>query len=364
MDSRYLDLLSDWHPVLPVRELGATPVELRLYDKEIVLYRGSDGQPHALNNRCPHRKMRLALGRVSGDSIVCPYHGWSFAPDGSGKAPACPNMRVSTTCYSVRTHQGMLWLRHGETEAPPLPALKYEGYRPLARLFHRIDAPLDLLLDNMTELEHTASVHSIFGFDADRMSDVLTSAMETENGLYIYYEGPQRKLPFYLEWVTGISRGDRFVQHASVYHRPLHAVYDLHWIDGKTGKPRPLALKFVIFFNEAGPKAGTQTTYTFARGDTALMDLVMAGFGWVMRHHVDRELRADIRLVESLRLEPGEESPGLRDRFDRPLSLRRLRSNNATPAATTQGNGDKPGWAPLFVGTGPNQQLAMNQHAK
>ena len=176
MDSRYLDLLSDWHPVLPVRELGATPVELRLYDKEIVLYRGSDGQPHALNNRCPHRKMRLALGRVSGDSIVCPYHGWSFAPDGSGKAPACPNMRVSTTCYSVRTHQGMLWLRHGETEAPPLPALEYEGYRPLARLFHRIDAPLDLLLDNMTELEHTASVHSIFGFDADRMSDVLTSA--------------------------------------------------------------------------------------------------------------------------------------------------------------------------------------------
>ena len=120
----------------------------------------------------------------------------------------------------------------------------------------------------------------------------------------------------------------------------------------------------MIFFNEAGPKAGTQTTYTFARGDTALMDLVMAGFGWVMRHHVDRELRADIRLVESLRLEPGEESPGLRDRFDRPLSLRRLRSNNATPAATTQGNGEKPGWAPLFVGTGPNRQLAMNQHAK
>lgn len=364
MDPRCFDLLSDWHPVLPVRELGSTPVELRLYDQEIVLYRGSDGRPHALNNRCPHRRMRLALGRVSGDRIVCPYHGWSFAPDGSGKAPATPDMRVSTTCYSVRTHRGMLWLRHAETEAPPLPALEYEGYRAVAQLFHRLAAPLDLLLDNMTELEHTASVHSIFGFDADRMSEVQTEVVETEDGLYIYYEGPQRKLPFYLEWTTGISRGDRFVQHATVYQRPMHAVYDLHWFDSTTGTPRPFTLKFVIFFNEAGPKAGTQTTYAFARGDTALVDFVTAGFGWVLRHHVDRELRADISLVESLQLDPGEESSGLRDRFDRPLSLRRLQRNANAPAAPTRGNGDKPRPAPIFVGTGPNRQHAMNQYAK
>jgi vanillate O-demethylase monooxygenase subunit len=314
--------LQHWHPVLPVRQLGRQPVACRLFEREIVLYRGEGGQAHALDNRCPHRRMRLALGRVAGDRIVCPYHGWSFGPDGSGASPATPRLRVRTGCYDVAEHRGMLWLRaeggHGE-----LPTLQFDGYRPVACLQHRLAAPLALLLDNMTELEHSAMVHAVFGFELARLHEVKTEARQAAEGIDIDYEGPQRQLPRHLRWATGIARGDRFVQRAQVRHTPMRATYELEWFAGDTGQRRPLALKFVIHFDEVGADAAAQTTFIFARADSPWVRQMLRGFSFVLRHHIDRELRADIRLVESLQLPPDAASTGLWGRFDRPLAMRR-----------------------------------------
>ena len=354
------DPLKFWHPVVPSRELGVRPIELRLHEREIAVYRAADGQPHALNNRCPHRQMRLALGTVKGDRIVCPYHGWNFGPDGIGASPANPNMRINTACYEVQEHLGMVWLRHaaGGEDAPP--RLTFDDHHPVGRLFHRFAAPLDLILDNMTELEHTATVHSIFGFDLHRLHEVRSEMTEVDGGMDIFYEGPQRRLPFYLEWVTGISPGDRFVQHAWVRHSPLHAIYDLHWFDHATGHRRPLSLKFVIYFNDNGPQAGTQTTYVFARAGNRLVNAVVRGFGWVLHHHIDRELRADIALVESLQLPAAVTLSGLTNRFDRPLVVRRRQQDKRSAAngAATQGGVSIP------VHVTPKKQALMDTHEK
>ena len=181
--------LDDWRPVLPSRELGNEPREVRLQDCEIALYRAADGSAHAIDNRCPHRRMRLALGKVEGDRLVCPYHGWNFGPDGVGRSPATPGMRIRTGHYDVADLHGMLWLRSGESIADkPLPTLRFPGYTRIASLHHRLAAPLGLLVDNMSELEHTATVHSIFGFETHRMHEVQTQATKTAEGLEIYYE--------------------------------------------------------------------------------------------------------------------------------------------------------------------------------
>jgi phenylpropionate dioxygenase-like ring-hydroxylating dioxygenase large terminal subunit len=47
-------------------------------DKDVVLYRRSDGQVAALEDACWHRLLPLSLGRLHDDQVVCGYHGLVF----------------------------------------------------------------------------------------------------------------------------------------------------------------------------------------------------------------------------------------------------------------------------------------------
>jgi vanillate O-demethylase monooxygenase subunit len=299
--------------------LDAKPVEVTLCGVELVLYRTDDGRVAALAGRCPHRKMRLALGQVEGDCIVCPYHGWTFRPDGSGISPATPNMKITTTCYQVREQSGAIWLRASGSDAALPPSLDFPDYLPLALLHHRVAAPFQLLIDNMAELEHTASVHSVFGFDAKNLHQIKTTMTATESELDIYYEGPQRKFPVHLAIPTEIQEGDRFVQYAKVRFGPVHAIYDLEW--WKPGKEarRPLQLKFVIFFNPVTNSTCEQYAFVFAKTSSLLLASVLKVFRRILVKSIDRELRADIRLVESLCLTPEQYGDYLLSRCDPPI---------------------------------------------
>jgi nitrite reductase (NADH) small subunit len=37
-----------------------------------------DGNLHALDNWCPHRRGPLGEGWVEGNAVVCPWHSWAF----------------------------------------------------------------------------------------------------------------------------------------------------------------------------------------------------------------------------------------------------------------------------------------------
>ncbi|MMZ60204.1 Assimilatory nitrite reductase [NAD(P)H] small subunit [compost metagenome] len=47
-------------------------------DKEIALFRLSDGSVHAVENRCPHKGGRLSEGMVCGSNVHCPLHDWKI----------------------------------------------------------------------------------------------------------------------------------------------------------------------------------------------------------------------------------------------------------------------------------------------
>ena len=57
-----LRALNHWHPILPARQLRRRPVAVRLHGTDIVLFRTTSGQIGALEDRCPHRRMKLSLG--------------------------------------------------------------------------------------------------------------------------------------------------------------------------------------------------------------------------------------------------------------------------------------------------------------
>ena len=70
-----------WHPVLWSKEVADKPVAVQLLDQPLVVWRANDGLS-AFYDLCLHRGAALSLGWVSGDQLVCAYHGWNYTADG------------------------------------------------------------------------------------------------------------------------------------------------------------------------------------------------------------------------------------------------------------------------------------------
>jgi nitrite reductase/ring-hydroxylating ferredoxin subunit len=126
-----MSLGADWYCVAVSEGLEpGTSAGTRLFGKEIVVWRDSEGAAHAWEDRCPHRGMRLSFGFVRGDRIACLYHGWQY--DASGRCryiPAHPDLKVPeticVTTYPCRERLGMVWV-YSELVSGALPGLPSE----------------------------------------------------------------------------------------------------------------------------------------------------------------------------------------------------------------------------------------------
>ena len=65
-----------WYPIATSEELTETPLRVKALGQDFVMFRDSAGAAHCLSNTCVHRGGSLAGGKVKGDCIQCPYHGW------------------------------------------------------------------------------------------------------------------------------------------------------------------------------------------------------------------------------------------------------------------------------------------------
>jgi 3-ketosteroid 9alpha-monooxygenase subunit A len=74
-----------WHIVLFSQELTVGEVKpLHYFEHEFVAYRGESGRVAILDAHCPHLGANLASGegRVLGELLACPFHGWTFDHQG------------------------------------------------------------------------------------------------------------------------------------------------------------------------------------------------------------------------------------------------------------------------------------------
>ena len=56
----------------------------RAFDQEFVLWRDEDGNAHLMDAFCRHLGTHLGHGgRVKGNRIQCPFHGWCFDASGA-----------------------------------------------------------------------------------------------------------------------------------------------------------------------------------------------------------------------------------------------------------------------------------------
>jgi phenylpropionate dioxygenase-like ring-hydroxylating dioxygenase large terminal subunit len=76
---------SDWICVARSSQIPAPGdyVAVELIDQPVLVIRDDDESIHAMSNVCLHRSMPLVSGTGSARWVVCPYHRWSYARDGS-----------------------------------------------------------------------------------------------------------------------------------------------------------------------------------------------------------------------------------------------------------------------------------------
>jgi vanillate O-demethylase monooxygenase subunit len=242
--------LEHWHAVLFSNELGKRPVRVRLHSKDLVLFRTGAGVG-ALEDRCPHRNVRLSAGWVEDGRITCPYHAWSFGPDGCGQCPTTPKLEPRAVAFEAAESQGVVWVRlGGDTRA--VPHLELAGFAPLASFHVPYPVPLELALDNFVEGEHAISTHLCFGFDRDRAHELEVRNEHTETTVRSVVSGPiNPRIP--VGRLFGIRSGDRLTIDGTYSFSPLMGKIDLTFSDWKTGKIRGYASRFYVFLVPRDP---------------------------------------------------------------------------------------------------------------
>ena len=108
-----------WYVVASTKEITDRPLGVIVWYHSIVIYRDTLGKIHALEDRCPHRQVKLSAGKVVEDNLECAYHGWQFNPQGKCQSipyltdkQQLPNCQIYS--YPVQESDGFIWLFLGD----------------------------------------------------------------------------------------------------------------------------------------------------------------------------------------------------------------------------------------------------------
>jgi len=158
------------------RDLAPGEVQSATYlGRDLVLFRGVDRVARVFDAHCPHMGAHLGVGgRVCGDGISCPFHGWRF--DGDGQLVEVPGLdhapRVSAQVWPVCERNGRIFAWHHASGAPP----SYEviGYRlneaswtPWRCSTYRVRVHVQDLTENIIDRSHFSAVHDMAPPESD-----------------------------------------------------------------------------------------------------------------------------------------------------------------------------------------------------
>ncbi|MFE0062888.1 Rieske 2Fe-2S domain-containing protein [Streptomyces sp. NPDC059003] len=141
-------------------------VTSRIAGGDIVLYRTRSGTVHATDPFCPHLGAHLGHGGgVEGEDIVCPFHGFAFAPDGRcARVPGGTNPpRAVLTKRPVREVDGMIFVWWNSQGSPPAwepGADTLTGYsRQITHMYPPLQGHIQDAAENAADLAHFSKIH-------------------------------------------------------------------------------------------------------------------------------------------------------------------------------------------------------------
>jgi 3-ketosteroid 9alpha-monooxygenase subunit A len=210
----YLARPSGWFQIAYSHELGPGDVKpLRYFGQDLVIYRGESGDVHVLDAFCGHLGAHLGHGgRVCGDDVQCPFHGWRWDCEGRNvNIPHSDRVNRSRRIrpWQVREGSGTIFLWHDATGAAPtydppaVPEADDPGYYPLSAALakkYTVKACAQSIIENTVDALHFEFVHLAGGpstietFSADGpVFHVLhrqTFGLEREGPTWLTPDGP------------------------------------------------------------------------------------------------------------------------------------------------------------------------------
>lgn len=320
-----MSILDHWHPILPSSELKCNAVKgVRLAGNDLVLYRNSRNELGALTDHCPHRRMKLSLGKVYHDRLQCGYHGWTYDAKGCGESPATPKLYACAQHFEVAEQFEAIWVRNAGSQSQ-FPKFEVDGHFNVCNLAHRVRAPLELTLDNFCEIEHTPTTHAFFGYPLERMHEVQVEFQPTDTSVRVINKGPRKQISLFMRMLVGIGSDYEFMDDWTTYFSPVYSVYDHWWQCPQTGKESKVRWRLYIFFVPIDVCETAIFTFAFTKSSYPGPAGGVRLFKWLMRRQLNYEIDLDVKVLEGL----ADKNPSIEgmklSRFDKVLGLNRER---------------------------------------
>lgn len=205
--------------------------------ESIVMLKQEDGTVRAFYNACKHRGYRLAWTEVGGAPfLVCGYHGWKYAPDGTLVEVQDPNdFSNGSPCGKTKLEEipcaqwgGFVWFNM-DRDARPLT----EWLGPLGKVLEQwkmdrmtrvlalsSDVPCNwkIIRDNFNESYHLPTLHP-------QIANVIDDALESTT-FEMYPEGHNRMI------MQGLKPSGRYPT-ADILEMPLAQALEFWDLDPK-----------------------------------------------------------------------------------------------------------------------------------
>ncbi len=225
-------LKNSWYVAAWADEIAGGLHATRLLGEKICLYRNSAGEPVALEDYCPHRRLPLSMGKLKGDAVECGYHGLTFdcsgqciaAPANDNKIPEGAHVRS----YPVSERYGLIWVWMGDPgRANHADIFQVDHFGDPDWGYNR-GAAIDVacnyqyINDNLLDPSHVAWVHSSSFGEATTRDTPLQVDVKDDGVIVSRWMYDCAPAPFYKKVIGFDGNCDR-LQHYEVRF-PSHAI--------------------------------------------------------------------------------------------------------------------------------------------
>ncbi len=204
-----------WYVVLESKEVkGGKLLGVKRLNKSLVFYREEDGSVVCMEDKCSHRGVKLSIGKLEGNCVTCPFHGFEF--NSSGECITIPangkSSKVSSR-FNVRTYptyerNGFIFVYNGEsTETIPeyfsgLGDVKY------STTYNEWKTHYSRAVENQLDVVHLPFVHSstIGRGNKTLVNGPVTKIDEDKMTIYVYNQVDVGQVPLKASEMTELEK--------------------------------------------------------------------------------------------------------------------------------------------------------------
>jgi len=161
-------LRNKWYLICASKDLKHELLSQRVLGEDIILFRTKSGAAVALEDRCCHRNVKLSLGYLNDESVVCGYHGWEYKA--SGECVLIPSQLPDTKIppkarikrYPVLEFNRWVWVFMGDNDKSDKispPDIKEMNEWDFTYKTHVFEADLESAAESLIDPYHIKYTH-------------------------------------------------------------------------------------------------------------------------------------------------------------------------------------------------------------